>query len=169
MNNEPLEIERKFLIRYPDLEMLEKTCSRKYCIVQTYLLSDNTKSRRIRKRESTDGTDYWYNEKVRLSDMTRIEHEREISEEEYLELMKEADSDARTIFKTRYCIPSGEHCFEVDVFPEWNDRAFAEVELEDEKQAFEFPDCLALIREVTADRRYTNLSLAINGFVFDEI
>lgn len=168
-NGEPLEIERKFLIRYPDLKRLEQICSKKIAIVQTYLISEQDVSRRIRKSECGDNTVYYYNEKVRITDMTRIEREREIPEEEYEELIKDANPKAQTIRKTRYCIPSGDLCFEVDVFPEWKDRAFAEVELESEQQGFEIPDCICVIKEVTDDRRYTNLSMALNGFVYDEI
>ena len=163
-NGAPLEIERKFLIRYPDLSLLEKICSKKISIVQTYLKSDGRSSRRIRKQECGGTTVCLYNEKERISDMTRIEREREISKEEYLELQKEAIPNSSVIYKTRYCIPSGVHCFEVDIFPQWSDRAFAEVELSDEAQEFEIPACLSVIREVTDDGRYTNKSLALNGF-----
>lgn len=167
--SEPLEIERKFLIRYPDPELLERVCSRKLMITQTYLLSENGISRRIRKTQCGGNTQYRYNEKERISERTRIEREREIPEEEYTALMKEALPGARSIHKTRYCIHSKDLCFEVDIFPEWDDRAYAEVELEDEDQEFEIPPCLSVIKEVTGDRRYSNLSLAKNGFVFDQI
>ncbi len=163
-NNEPLEIERKFLIRYPDTALLEKKCIKKIAIVQTYLISLKHISRRIRKMEYNGITEYMYNEKERITDMTRIEREREISEDEYLELLKEAVPNAGTIRKTRYCIPSGSLCFEIDIFQEWDDRAFAEVELENEDQDFEIPDCLSVIKEVTSDGRYTNRSLALHGF-----
>ena len=166
---EPLEIERKFLIRYPDLELLERVCTKKLLLEQTYLMSLKKMSRRIRKQETGGETVYWYNEKEKISDMTRIEREHEISEEEYQTLLKEADPGARTIRKTRYVLPSGDLCFEIDVFPEWKDRAFAEVELESEQQAFVFPECLSLIKEVTDDGRYTNHAMAIHGFVYDEI
>ena len=165
---EPLEIERKFLIRYPDLSVLEQFCSRKALICQTYLVSKDQCSRRIRRREYGGRIEYWYNEKQKLTDMTRIERERQITEEEYLELLKEAIPGSGTIRKTRYDLPYGDLCFEVDVFPEWNDRAFAEVELDNESQGFTVPDCLAIIKEVTADKRYTNKSLAINGFVYED-
>ena len=166
---EPLEIERKFLIRYPDVSLLERICSRKADMSQTYLRSEKKLSRRVRRRTINGEEDYWYNEKVKLSDTTRIERERQITEAQYRELLKEAIPDAQTIQKTRYDLPSGDLCFEIDIFPEWTDRAFAEVELENEDQEFVFPDCLSIIKEVTEDDRYTNSSLARNGFVYDEI
>ena len=165
----PLEIERKFLIRYPDVLLLDKICSEKADLSQTYLLSENNVSRRVRQVKRAGSVEYWYTEKEKLSDMTRIEKERLISEEEYRDLLKEAVPGAKTIRKTRYCLPSGDLCFEIDVFPEWDDRAFVEVELDDEKREFVIPDCLTVIKEVTVDRRYLNSSLARNGFVYDEI
>lgn len=49
---------------------------------------------------------------------------------------------------------------EVDVFPFWQDRAFCEVELPDEATVVTLPEFLDVIREVTEDKRYTNLALA---------
>ncbi len=164
---EPLEIERKFLIRYPDFTALEALCTGKAELSQTYLISEKSVSRRIRKATQNGKTVYWYNEKERITDMTRIEREHEITRDEYEKLQKEAIPDARTIRKTRYFLPSGEHCFEIDVFPEWDDRAFAEVELKTEGEAFLIPDCLEVIKEVTQDKRYTNAALAKHGFVYE--
>ena len=85
-----------------------------------------------------------------------------------MSLLKEARPDSKTINKVRYNIPSKDLCFEIDIFPEWSDRAFAEVELQAEDQPFEVPECLEIIKEVTYDSRYTNAALARDGFVFDE-
>ena len=169
MAKKELEIERKFLIRFPDLDLLGQQCAKRISIVQTYLATEKNMSRRIRKQECQGKISYRYNEKETISAMTRIEREREITEGEYQELLKEAVPGAKMIRKTRYILPAGELYFEIDIFPEWEDRAFAEVELKSEDQSFEFPSCLTLIKEVTYDKRYTNHALAINGFVYDEI
>ena len=47
------------------------------------------------------------------------------------------------------------------MFPFWKDRAFLEIELEDEGQSFPWPERIVPIREVTGDRRYSNASLAL--------
>ena len=168
-NDTPLEIERKFLIRYPDLTVLEKVCTGKTAISQTYLTSAPGITRRIRTMEKDGEKHYIYTYKEKITDITRVEKEKEITKEEYDLLMKEARPDSRTINKVRYYLPSGDLCFEIDIFPEWSDRAFAEVEMEAEDQQYIFPDILELIKEVTSDSRYTNASLAANGFVYDEI
>ena len=83
--------------------------------------------------------------------------------------MKEADPEARSIHKTRYHLPSGGRCFEVDIFPEWTDRAFVEIEMESETARFEIPECLEVIKEVTDDGRYTNAALARSGFFAEKL
>ena len=85
----PLEIERKFLIRMPDRRGWEKYPS--YEIVQTYLLSEEGVTRRVRARTATDGTEYFYTEKRRKSAKTAVEDERRITQSEYDALRKETD------------------------------------------------------------------------------
>ena len=160
--NRPLEIERKFLIRMPDPGRLAAESTRKIRIRQIYLTIDgNAQSRRLRLScpEGGEETRY-YTEKIRLTDRTRIEREREIGPEEWDALMAEADPERRVIEKTRWCVPSGAHTLEIDIFPFWTDRAFCEVELSAEEERFELPDWLRVIREVTDDSRYTNYALA---------
>ena len=160
---EPLEIERKFLIRMPDPGRLARESERRISITQIYLNNtENVHSRRVRLSRWEGGEARYYNEKVRLTDRTRIEREREIGPEEWDALLAEADPDRRVIEKTRWCVPCGGHTVEVDVFPFWDDRAFCEVELASEDEAFELPDWIAVVREVTADPRYTNYALALS-------
>jgi len=40
-NDYPLEIERSFLIRYPDVELLDALCFSKSQITQTYLVNSD--------------------------------------------------------------------------------------------------------------------------------
>ena len=50
--------------------------------------------------------------------------------------------------------------FEIDVYPFWLDKAVMEIELTDEEEPVALPPEIEIIRDVTADRRYTNASLA---------
>lgn len=160
------EIERKFLIRMPELEVLDGM-GEKTEIVQTYLKSD-VGTARVRKRGRDGEFVYTHTEKIRLSDMRRIEREREICEREYSILLEQADPDRRVIEKLRYCIDYMGQLLEIDVFPFYTDRAILEIELENEAQAINIPPWLDIIREVTADRRYTNASMA-KSVPMDEI
>ena len=67
---EPLEIERKFLIRRPDRALLERHSTGCLVMEQIYLTRrQKGESRRIRQSTREGQTLYYYNEKVRLSSM----------------------------------------------------------------------------------------------------
>lgn len=157
----PLEIERKFLIEYPDINWLDSNplCKRVE-IIQTYLRADEGEERRIRQRGANGNFVYFYTHKKRVSDLKRIESEHRISKEEYLRLLMEADTEKRQIRKTRYCLTHQNQYFEIDIYPFWTDKAIVEIELNDEEQEIVFPDQLRIIKEVTNDESYKNASLA---------
>ncbi len=155
------EIERKFLIEYPDTDKLENyPNSLKSEIAQTYLKTDDGFTSRVRKRTSEGVTKYIFTEKKRINDLKCIENEREITADEYKDLFKFADPERMTVYKTRYCLPYNGRVVEVDVYPFWSDRAIAEVEMEDETEKVELPDFIKVIRDVTAEKAYKNASIA---------
>lgn len=160
MMDVPYEIERKFLIRYPDENVLS-ACSDRSDIVQTYLVSPAPGvTERVRARKRGDSTQYTHTVKKRLTDIRREEYEDVIDENEYNELLKRADPSRNVIHKTRRILEYEGQSFEIDVFSFWSDRAVMELELADETQAIHFPTEICVIRELTHDRRYTNASLA---------
>ena len=160
------EIERKFLIRMPDLDFLLAAGDMSH-IVQTYLKTDEG-SERVRKRGREGEYTFTHTVKKRLSDLRRIEQEREISEEEYHKLLCFSAPDMSVIYKDRYCVNYMGQLLEIDVFPFYSDRAFLEIELSDEAQQIFIPPWLEVIKEVTEDKRYTNAALARN-IPYDDI
>lgn len=151
------EIERKFLIRMPNvLELTENKDCKKVDIMQTYL-KDKT---RVRKVSASGKTVYIKTVKHKISDITRIEEEWEITKEEYENLLKISDKDRKTIIKTRYKYPYKNKVFEIDIFPFWQDRAFLEIELEREDEEFLVPPFIEVIKEVTHLKEYRNFALA---------
>ena len=160
---EPCEIERKFLIRYPDTSKLEELPNcRRVEIIQTYLRSKPGVELRVRQRGSDGKFIYFQTEKRQLTDRKRVEIERRLSRDEYLTLMMEADPESHPIRKTRYCLTENSMYFEIDVYPQWTKQAVMEIELRDEAQEFTFPEGIHVIREVTEDKRYNNRSMAYN-------
>jgi len=158
---EPLEIERKYLIEYPDINWLEQTSNcRRVEIIQTYLTAAEGEERRVRQRGS--GGHYVYYETIKrpVSGMKRVEVERRLSQSEYLHLLMDADPAKRPIRKTRYCLTEGNRYYEIDVYPFWSDKAIVEVELSDENEAVTLPEKLKVIKEVTEDEAYKNVNLA---------
>ncbi len=157
----PYEIERKFLIAYPDLHWLntQPNCKRVE-IIQTYLKSEGEEECRVRQRGEDGHYVYYLTQKRVVSDIKRVEIERRLSENEYLQLLMKADPSRRPIRKDRYCLVFDGQYFEIDIYPFWNDRAIAEIELRDENQPVHFPEQLRVLREVTGEKEYKNSALA---------
>lgn len=159
--SKPYEIERKFVIDYPDLEKLESMSScKKVDIIQTYLNSSDGEEVRIRQRGSDGHYTYTKTRKQKISDIKRLETESRISKDEYLKLLLDADTTKRAIRKTRYCLIYKNQYFEIDIYPDNNVFAILEIELESENQKIVFPKFIKVIKEVTGDENYSNFSLA---------
>ena len=166
---EPLEIERKFLIEYPDIRWLEAQPNcRKVDIIQTYLEAPQGDEVRVRQRGENGHYIYFQTTKRRISDVKRVEIERRLDQNEYLRLLMNADTTKKQIRKTRYCLMHQNQYFEIDVYPFWTDKAIAEIELSDENAPVLFPDEIRIIKEVTDDPSYRNSSLAAGQNVFPE-
>ncbi len=158
---EPLEIERKFLIEYPDIAWLNsvENCQQ-IEIIQTYLKSDDDAEVRVRQRGVAGEYVYFKTIKRKISNLKRIEIEKRLSKDEYLTLLMEADTTKRQIRKTRYCLMYENQYFELDIYPFWNDKAILEIELSEENAEIKFPEEIKVIKEVTDDSNYKNASLA---------
>lgn len=163
------EIERKFLIEYPDVGLFESKYSAvKSEIVQTYLESKEGEEIRVRLRVRGGERSFVKTLKKKLTDVKRFESEEAITEEEYLLLLDSADKTKVPIHKTRYVFDFKGLCFEVDIYPFWNDKAIVEIELEREDTPVSFPEEIKIIKEVTADERFKNSSLAKTGGIEDK-
>lgn len=158
---EPYEIERKFLIEYPDVMALEKlpNCQRVE-IIQTYLTAPAGEESRVRQRGIDGNYIYFQTTKKKITELKRVEVERRLSKDEYLRLLMDADPACRPIRKTRYCLTFDNQYFEIDVYPFWKDKAILEIELADEAAEIRFPAQVKVIEEVTDDDSYKNASLA---------
>lgn len=150
-----LEIERKFLVKKGDAyKRAAFSCSH---IKQGYIPCDNATVRiRLRINEGNE-----HDEKAYLTikgqsidgGLSRYEFEKEITIDEAENLLKLCRGGV--IDKHRYLVKSGDHTFEVDEFHGDNDGlVMAEVELKNERDAFEKPDFIG--PEVTGDRRFYN-------------
>ena len=156
----PCEIERKFLIEYPDVAALEKlpNCQR-IEIIQTYLTAPEGEESRVRQR-GIDGHYIYFQTIKKGTGIKRVEIERRLTQDEYLRLLMDSDPNCRPIRKTRYCLTHDNQYFEIDVYPFWQDKAIVEIELNNENAEIRFPDLLKVIREVTGEESYKNATLA---------
>ena len=158
---EPFEIERKFLIEYPDIQWLESlpNCE-KVEIIQTYLKSDQNEEVRIRQRGKDGNFIFTKTTKRKISDIKRMEIEKRLTKDKYLELLMDADTSRRQIRKTRYCMTYNNCYLELDIYPFWKDKAILEIELSSEDEEISIPNEIKIIKEVTNDETFKNANLA---------
>ena len=157
----PLEIERKYLIEYPDIKFLEslKNCAATE-ITQVYIQPSNGEKYRVRKRGFLGNYTYFHTIKRLIGGFKRVEEEKIITEEDYENYLKEENASKIQLSKTRYCLMYENKYFEIDVFPFWDDKAYIEIELKSEDETVILPPFINVIKDVSTDRSYTNLSLA---------
>ena len=157
----PLEIERKILIKMPDLKWIEKNTECEIIpMVQTYLGKNSEGfGNRVREIKINGIKKYLLTAKKSLSGITRIEYEKEISKKEYDKFL-ENKKNKISLKKTRYIMKVNGFKFEIDVYPFWKETAIMEIELKNEKQKFKIPDFITVIGEVTNNLDYSNHSLA---------
>lgn len=162
MNQNGLEIERKYLIRMPDEKRLANIpgCET-WDVVQTYLMDGpDGSTHRVRSIITRGETHYIHTVKRPLSQLSHEEWEVEVEKAEYETLLHEANPALNAIIKKRYRIPYEDQLLEIDVYDFWQDRATLEIELTSEEQQVNLPDWLSIVRELTGERAYKNRFLA---------
>lgn len=161
MEKLPLEIERKYIIKMPDLSALNKKegYSRSK-ISQIYLSSAPHVTHRIRSREYDGKTVYTETKKIRVDKISAIEDEREISGEEFEKLSLLKRPDTKVIEKERHTFLYGGFMIEIDVYPEWKRTCIMEIELETRDEVASIPDFIEIISEVTGNKKYSNAAMS---------
>lgn len=153
--SENIELEKKYLIKMPNIDALSKYKIFKTDIEQVYLLSD-TGSHRIRKRGANGVFQYFETLKIRINNEKCFEYENIITELQYNELLKLADPSKNKILKNRYCFLYKSQYFELDTFPFWSDRALIELEIPSEDTQILLPPEISVIKDVSNDKMYKN-------------
>ena len=156
-----IEIERKYIIKLPDLSVIcrEKNYTESD-IVQIYLSSEPGVTHRIRSRRYGDKTVYTETKKTRIDKISAYEDEREISEEEFCALSKNIDRATRPIIKKRITFDYLGATVEIDIYPDWQRCAILETELDSREASVALPEYIEIVREVTGDYRYSNAAMA---------
>lgn len=146
-----MEIERKFLVK----ELPSLAGVRHSKIKQGYFSISPEK--RVRRLDSK----YYITEKGE-GDMVREEREWEIDKSEAERCF--AMSKTYIIEKTRYYLPYGEYTVELDVYEgKHSGLIVAEVEFKSEGQAINFVPPAWFGADITCDKSYKNMMLALNN------
>ena len=167
-NATPYEIERKFVLFTPDLTALVGAATSESDIEQTYLLDPHGGAERVRRRLIRDARgerlELTHTRKVAVSAGVVEEYESVLTEQEYADLLTRSDPDRRTVVKTRWVVPHGEHQLEIDRVVEPRRLWLLEIELPDTAlldSEVSLPSWLGEVREVTGDPAYSNRMLAL--------
>ena len=157
----PIETERKFLIRMPAIDALRAMPDyEESAIEQIYLRAPTGRTHRIRRRVYDGRTVCTETVKQRINAMQAYEDEHEISEADFEEKRALRDVSRHVVFKNRHTFIYKKQLFEVDIYPFWAHQCVVETELSDPNEQPPWPPCLALLREVSGDRAYSNAALS---------
>lgn len=150
----PMEIERKFLLRAAP-PLLE---GRPFAKIDQGYLPGERLHERVRRKETDTGVVHLRTVKLG-SGVSRIEVEEPCSQKVYEKLW--SLTVGKRVRKHRYAVAEADLTWEIDVFVD-RELVLAEVELPSPERVPEIPGWLApyLVREVTEDPAYLNLSLA---------
>ena len=156
-----IEIERKYIIKLPDLSVIcrEKNYTESD-IVQIYLSSGAGVTHRIRSRRYGEKIVYTETTKKKIDKMSVYEDEREISEDEFSILSKSIEKGTRPIIKKRVTFDFLGTTVEIDIYPDWQRCAILETELDSREASVALPEYIEIVREVTGDYRYSNAAMA---------
>jgi len=153
----PLEIERKYAVPRSALTRLPGHAKR--VEIEQYYLETEQGVERVRRRGQDGQYVYYRTIKAPVRPGVNIEHEWQITEEEYVH-----ERDARGIAyvrKHRWCFVHEHQYFEFDDFsPMELDLCLLEVELTEEQAVPLLPPWIAPCRDVTDDRSFSNRALA---------
>ncbi len=156
-----IEIERKYIIRKPNREMLLKQPSAESTsIVQIYLSAPQEVTRRIRSRSYKSGVRFFETLKKRIDKFTSYEDEKEITEEEFTLKSKEIKQGSSPIVKERISFLYEGKTIEIDIYPEWHKTAIMEIELKDANEEIKIPEFIEIVKEVTGKREYSNAAMS---------
>lgn len=154
------EIERKFLVEFPDPMSLPHHA--RIPIIQHYLKKENGSTHRVRARGTGSARLYTETKKMRETELSCTELERVISKKEHHSLVTTAlDRTRAPIEKHRHCFVFKDQYFELDIFKKPRlPFALLEIELLSEDQPVFLPPFLKVVREVSDDPAWKNSAIA---------
>ena len=154
---QPIEIERKYLVE----QVADIPNANTSDIVQTYLLPEEGQERRIRRRGEDGHYVYFLTTKIRLGPDRSYEHEQQISESRYNDLLSLANPDKQSIHKQRTCFVWQNQYFELDCFLQPRlPHLLLEIEDAASPEAVHMPPFLRVIEDVTGNPNYSNSNIA---------
>ena len=153
----PYETQRKFLIKKPDLDLLNKlhNCN-KVKVIEIYLNEEkNTISKLIQRGIISN---YTYS-KITINKDKNVETETRLTQDAYIEELINIDTSKKIIIKDRYCLTVNSVYYEIDIYEHLEDKAICEVELTRSSE-LQLPSIIEVIEDITNNEEYTSYYFA---------
>ena len=153
----PYETQRKFLIKKPDLDLLNKlhNCN-KVKVIEIYLNEEkNTISKLIQRGINSNNT----NSKITINKDKNVETETRLTQDAYIEELINIDTSKKIIIKDRYCLTVNSVYYEIDIYEHLEDKAICEVELTRSSE-LQLPSIIEVIEDITNNEEYTSYYFA---------
>ncbi|MBQ8534805.1 MAG: AAA family ATPase [Bacilli bacterium] len=153
----PYETQRKFLIKKPDIETLNKlhNCN-KVKVIEIYLNEENNNISKLIQRGIN--SNYTYSKITKNKDKN-VETEIRLSQDAYIEELINIDTSKKIIIKDRYCLTENSIYYEIDIYEHLEDKAICEVELTRNNE-FKLPSIIEVIEDITNNEEYTSYYFA---------
>ena len=156
-----IETEVKLIIEKPPISLVKSMDGYTESEILQIYLKSNELTHRVRRREYLGGeVEYTENTKRRISTLSSVETEREITVDEFNLLKENIEPGTHPIQKTRRTFSYHGHTIELDYYEEWKRTCIMEIELDAESEKFEYPEWIKIIIDATGKREYSNHSMA---------
>lgn len=153
----PYETQRKFLIKKPDLELLNKlhNCN-KVKVIEIYLNEEKNSISKLIQRGIN--SNYTYS-KITINKDKNVETETRLTQDAYIEELINIDTSKKIIIKDRYCLTVNSVYYEIDIYEHLEDKAICEVELTRSSE-LQLPSIIEVIEDITNKEEYTSYYFA---------
>ena len=169
--NDNIEIERKYVIKMPDVQRLRAMAGYDSSqITQAYLAcEDDGVTERVRMRKYPEQTLFYHTVKRRIDKTSCIEDEEQISAGEYSALLLRRDTSRAVIEKTRHSFPFGGFTVEIDEYVGWKNIAVMEIELPSREIEPPIPSFIEALFEASGKYELSNAGLSAHFPTEDEV
>ena len=153
----PYETQRKFLIKKPDLDLLNKlhNCN-KVKVIEIYLNEEKNSISKLIQRGIN--SNYTYS-KITINKDKNVETETRLTQDAYIEELINIDTSKKIIIKDRYCLTVNSVYYEIDIYEHLEDKAICEVELTRSSE-LQLPSIIEVIEDITNNEEYTSYYFA---------
>ncbi len=162
-DEKPVDIFKKYLVEIDEdvYDKVSKEMGFSHSHIQQYYLNTSDGlERRIRERDKDGNRLYSYSETRMITNNSRRKTDRILSQRQYSDYMEDVDKNLSPVSKDRYSFFYNNHFFKLDVFDFDKKKAILAVQIPEDNDSFETPEYFKVIKDVTDDLAYKNLSLA---------